>query len=143
MGTATRFYNKAQGRSAHPGFILLHGCTPTGFHKSLTLCNPVGVGCLKCTIPRVRSTTLGFAVKRRWRFCLRCIGGNHDKRSGNLCKRVQTPGYVGRAFSSHVPRFIVLEYLVFYVTNPLRLRRDRRHAVQSPVQRDAFSPLPR
>ena len=25
MGTATRFYNKAQGRNAHPGFILLQG----------------------------------------------------------------------------------------------------------------------
>ena len=46
MGTATWFYNKAQGRTAHPGFILLHGCTPTGFHKSLPLYNPVGVGCL-------------------------------------------------------------------------------------------------
>ena len=43
MGTATRFYNKAQRRNAHAGYKIVASCTPTGFHKSPPLCNPVGV----------------------------------------------------------------------------------------------------
>ena len=31
--TATRFYNIAQGRNAHPGLVWSKICTPTGFHN--------------------------------------------------------------------------------------------------------------
>ena len=31
--TATRFYNKAQRRTAHAGLAKWKGCTPTVFHK--------------------------------------------------------------------------------------------------------------
>ena len=47
MVTATRLYNEAQGRGAHPGLKLLRGLYPNGVpqNPSFLLCNPFGVVC--------------------------------------------------------------------------------------------------